>query len=162
MRRALGIVLLAAALAVAPGCGGSAESGTGDATAGNQAFERREFDAAFENLLPFAERGEADAQFKIGFMYYHGRGVERDIDEGMRWLRLAADQGDAEGQYNLALGYARPGPSQDLVEADVWATLAAGQGYRAAEELKQDVAGQMTEDQTREARKRVSEWRVSQ
>ena len=72
----------------------------------------------------------------VGFMYFHGRGVDRDYDEGMRLLEAAARQGQAEAQYHLAIGHARPADSQDLVQAHVWATIAGQQGYRAAEDLK--------------------------
>ena len=162
MKRAMGLAFLAALLAGAAGCtGGGAPSSEADAAKGLDAFERRDFETAFEALEPLAEQADPDAQFMVGFMYFHGRGVDRDYDEGMRLFGAAAEEGHAEAQYHLAIGHARPAASQDLVEAHVWATLAGQQGYRAAEQLKEDIAGQMTEDQVREARKRVSEWRAS-
>ena len=129
---------------------------------GNAAFQQRDFETAFALLKPLADQGDADAEFKVGFMYVHGRGVARDFVEANRWLGLAADQGHAEAQYNLALSYAGGrGVAEDIVQAHVWASLAAQQGYRAAGELKEDLAQRMTEDQARESRKRISEWRAS-
>lgn len=164
MKSQRGLVLVAMLLAAAIGCGGGAAVATteADLAEGQQAFERRDFEVAFETLDPLAAQSNADAQFMVGFMYFHGRGVERDYDQGMRLLDAAATQGNAEAQYHLAIGHARPAASQDLVQAHAWATIAAQQGYRAAEDLKDTISGQMTEDQVREAKKQVSEWRASQ
>ena len=40
-------------------------------------------------------------------MYANGEGVPEDHAEAVRWFRLAAEQGDAEAQYNLGLMYAK-------------------------------------------------------
>ena len=42
-----------------------------------------------------AEKGHALAQFRLGWVYYAGRGVQWDEAEAVRWWRLAADQGVA-------------------------------------------------------------------
>ena len=38
-------------------------------------------------------------------MYAFGDGVPENDAEAVKWYRKAADQGDASGQYNLALMY---------------------------------------------------------
>ena len=38
-------------------------------------------------------------------MYENGRGVTRDDGEALRWFRLAAEQGDADAQFNLGVMY---------------------------------------------------------
>ena len=162
MNRLKLIVLLGLVFAVAA-CGKAETSSAAEAEEGLAAFQKRDFDEAFEILLPLAEKGDAEAQFKVGFMYVHGRGVDRDFDEAIGWMTKAAEQGYPEAQYNLALSYdIGRGVARDLVEAHKWATLAVGQGYSSAGELKEDTASNMTEDELREARKRVSEWRVRQ
>jgi len=40
-----------------------------------------------------AERGDADAQFKLGMAYEEGRGVTQDYAQAAAWYRKAADQG---------------------------------------------------------------------
>jgi TPR repeat protein len=40
-----------------------------------------------------AEAGHTHAQYMIGTMYLRGDGVDKDRDEGMRWLELASRQG---------------------------------------------------------------------
>jgi len=50
-----------------------------------------------------AERGDANAQFQLGVQYMQGQGVERDYEEGIRWLSEAADQNHESAQLYLQL-----------------------------------------------------------
>ena len=56
-----------------------------------------------EQVRARADRGDAAAQFNLGFMYETGAGVPQDDREAVRWWRLAADQGNAEAQSALLL-----------------------------------------------------------
>jgi hypothetical protein len=40
-----------------------------------------------------AKQGDADAQFKMGYMLHYGQGVQENMTEAERWYRLAALQG---------------------------------------------------------------------
>ena len=61
-------------------------------------------------------------------MSYSGDGGE------MRWLRLAATQGDAAAQFRLAIAYSfGRGVPEDDAEAARWYRLSAEQGYAAAQ-----------------------------
>ena len=52
----------------------------------------------------------------------------------MRWLRLAATQGDAAAQFRLAIAYSfGRGVPEDDAEAARWYRLSAEQGYAAAQ-----------------------------
>lgn len=42
-----------------------------------------------------ADQGYSDAQFRLGSLYEHGYGVNRDIDQARIWYQKAADQGNA-------------------------------------------------------------------
>jgi len=54
--------------------------------------------------------------------------------EAVVWYRKAADQGYADGQFNLGLMYRTGrGVPQDDVEAVVWCRKAADQGHAQAE-----------------------------
>ena len=65
---------------------------------------------------------------------HRGRGVPQDIGEAVRWYRLAAEQGDADGQSQLGAMYADgTGVPQDDAEAVRWYRLAADQGYATAQ-----------------------------
>ena len=62
-------------------------------------------------------------------MYDNGEGVPQDYAEAVKWYRLAAEQGDANAQYNLGLMYDNgQGVPQDYAEAVKWYRLAAEQG----------------------------------
>jgi TPR repeat protein len=73
---------------------------------GAAAYERGDYATAFEEMLPIAEQGDANAQFNLGFMYDNGEGVPQDYAEAVRWYRLAAEQGNAFAQVNLGIMYA--------------------------------------------------------
>ena len=67
-------------------------------------------------------------------MYYHGKSVTQDSKKAVKWFRLAAEQGDADTQFNLGLMYANAeGVTQDYKEAINWYKLSAEQGYAAAQ-----------------------------
>jgi TPR repeat protein len=66
-------------------------------------------------------------------MYAKGQGVTPDQAEAVRWYRKAAEQGDADGQFNLGFMYAKgQGVTQDQAEAVRWYRKAAEQGDAVA------------------------------
>jgi TPR repeat protein len=50
-----------------------------------------------------AQEGDAEARFKLGWLYEQGQWVAKDPAQAAHWYRLAADQGETVAQYNLAL-----------------------------------------------------------
>ena len=83
---------------------------------------------------PLAERGDAEAQYNLGAMYFHGQGVPQDYAEMVKWYRLAAEQGHAEALLMLAAMYSTgQGVAQDYAESARWYRLAAEQGYAEAQ-----------------------------
>ena len=72
-----------------------------------------------------ADRGHADAQYNLGFMYLLGEGVPSDSAEGLRWLRLAADQREESAFRLLAdlYRYGYYGVPRDPEEATRWDEL---------------------------------------
>jgi TPR repeat protein len=100
-------------------------------------------------------------------MYGEGRGVPQDYVEAARWYRLAAEQGDAQAQYNLGLAYARgEGVTQNVVDAHMWFNLAAARfpandtrNRTAAVKNRDAVASEMSSEQLAEAQKRAREWK---
>ena len=158
-------VIVATAAATAWGCGGQEAPPTDGAAAaiepvaGTAAFAQRDWPKAYTELMPSAEQGNAEAQFRIGFMYLYGLGVPADHDEADTWIRRAAEQGHAEAQYTMALNYRRGmGVPRDIVKALMWATVSANQGYAAANDVRDDSIAQMTDEQITEARRLASEW----
>ena len=72
---------------------------------GMAAYERGDYESAIREWLPLAEQGNANAQSKLGFVYYVGAGVPQDYAEALKWYRRAADQGNASAQSNLGVMY---------------------------------------------------------
>ncbi|CAK0744461.1 conserved hypothetical protein [Gammaproteobacteria bacterium] len=67
-------------------------------------------------------------------MYRDGRGVNQDNHEAVSWYLKAAEQGDADAQFNLGIMYAEGrGVAQDIREAALWLRKAAEQGDEDAE-----------------------------
>ncbi|WP_371926156.1 hypothetical protein [Pseudomonas sp. LPB0260] len=60
----------------------------------------------------------------------------------MAWYRKAAEQGNANAQFNLGARYANGlGVAKDLQTAAYWYRLAADQGHAKAKERLQMLAG---------------------
>ena len=94
---------------------------------------------SFGDVMRLAEKGYAEAQFRLGFMYYRGYGVKQDYAEAVKWFRKSAEQGHAGAQCNLGVMYDNGyGVQKDYAEAVKWFRKAAAQGHTAAQEaLKQ-------------------------
>ena len=94
------------------------------------------FTKAAELLRKAAERGHGKAQYELGVMYVHGRGVAQNYAEAAKWYTKAAEQGEAKAQFNLGVMYAKSqGVVQNHAEAAKWFTKAAEQGVKEAQYL---------------------------
>jgi TPR repeat protein len=58
-----------------------------------RAYNRGDSAEAVRIIRPWAARGNADAQVKLGWLTEHGEGVERDDAAAMTWYRKAAQHG---------------------------------------------------------------------
>ena len=93
-----------------------------------------DYATALRRLSPLAEKGDARAEFDIGFMHAYGWGVPRDPAEAITWYRKAADQGLGVAQHFLGLAYVNAeGVRPDDTEAARWFSRAAAQGFAQAE-----------------------------
>jgi TPR repeat protein len=63
---------------------------------GKDSFERKDYSEAFKELKPAAERGNKDAQYAIGYMYFYGRGVTKNKVAAKKWIGKAAAQGQTQ------------------------------------------------------------------
>jgi len=71
----------------------------------NKAYYNREYDAAFDLFKPLAEQGNAEAQYRIGWMYIYGLGTYRSYPDAVDWLTKAANQGIPEAAHQLGQMY---------------------------------------------------------
>jgi TPR repeat protein len=77
----------------------------------------------------WAEKGDAQAQYKLGDILFVGKIGPGDEAEGYRFIRKAADQGHAEAQFGLGIGIG----SQDHADRFKWLQRAADQGHAVAQ-----------------------------
>ena len=52
-----------------------------------------------------AEKGNANALFRMGYMYENGKSVKKDYAEAMKWYRKAAEKGHAEAIFCIGFLY---------------------------------------------------------
>jgi len=89
---------------------------------------------AEKELLQWAERGDADAQFELGLRYLTGEGVEKDLTKGVDWLRKAAEEGHLRAQHIFGSIYEEgTGVEKDPVKAAEWFEKAASGGLSMAQ-----------------------------
>lgn len=94
----------------------------------------RKLNEEVQLTLTQAQRGDAEAEEKLGGMYFYGRGEPRSNVEALRWYRAAADQGYAKAQFDIGYLYETgTGVRQDFNEAYRWYDLASSKGSEEAE-----------------------------
>ena len=98
------------------------------------AYDRGDYTRAAQLLRPFAEQGDALAQYNLGVLYRKGRGVPQDDVQARQWYEKAAVQGQVKAQYNLGTLYFNgEGVPKDYPQALRWFRLAADQGEAVAQ-----------------------------
>ena len=82
-----------------------------------------------ESVREKAEKGDAEAQFNLGQIYYEGKGVPQDDSEAAKWYRKAAEKSHRVAQYNLGKCYQMGnGVNKSDAKARKWFSKAADQG----------------------------------
>lgn len=96
-------------------------------------FNTKQYKKCFEGHLALAEQGYPLAECQVGYFYYDGLGVEKDLEKAVYWTRRAADHGDRDGQCNLAWFYEDGiGVERDMDKARYWYQKAALQNHDLA------------------------------
>jgi len=106
-----------------------------------------------------AEQGDAAAMKNVAYLHLFGQVTIQDYDEGIRWMRKAADMGNVGAQYKLGTYY-RYGTyvAKDPVRAHKWFNLAAAAGSDDARKNLNEITKNMKLDQIREAQRLAREW----
>lgn len=77
---------------------------------GKQNFVEGNYRNSFGQLEPMAQRGDPDAQYAIGYMYFYGLGAIQDRNLAYQWMQAAAAQGQPQARQALAeLNASNPG-----------------------------------------------------
>ncbi len=116
------------------------------------AYQRGYYLAAFKEATKRAAEGDAVAMTLLGELYANGDGVPKNEQKALAWFSLAADRGDKQAIFALAMArFAGRGGTQDMAEAAALLEKAAKLGHVAAaynlallylegQQVRQDVA----------------------
>jgi len=85
-------------------------------------------------LRQAADQGDAEAEHKLGTLFYTGVGMPKDGVKALQWWQKAAEQGNAAAEYDLGLAYYNgEGVIKDDTEAAQWFRKAAEHGNAYAQ-----------------------------
>jgi hypothetical protein len=99
MRPAPGLVVIAiVALLSRPALADDIEDAIQSMRAGN-------FAEAYCILKPYAENGDAEAQYNIGWMYMNGYGLAMNDSLALEWWQRASAQGNTDASFSIAMLY---------------------------------------------------------
>ena len=77
----------------------------GDVSDAINAMKAGNYAEAYCVLKPYAEDGDADAQYNIGWMYLNGYGLMMNDKLALEWWQRAADQGHIDATFSIAMLY---------------------------------------------------------
>ncbi len=104
------------------------------------AYNRKQFGKAYNGFRKLAVGGNADAQFRLGGLYFKGQGVKQNSAEAVNWFQKAATAGHAEAQNSLGVRYEKgQGIGQDFAMAVKWYREAADQRLGLAQDNLSDL-----------------------
>ena len=63
---------------------------------GIRSFQVQDYRTAFIRLKPEAIKGQPDAQYAVGYMYYYGQGVVENREQAWYWINCAAKAGQKD------------------------------------------------------------------
>lgn len=95
------------------------------------AISEAQTDSGLQNLRRRAEAGELAAQMALAGASFEAQPPR--ADEGMRWLKLAAEQDDPQAQFNYYDNLILLGGQSAAAEAVPWLIRSAEQGYDQAQ-----------------------------
>lgn len=58
------------------------------------AYNNKAYKKVFQLIFPLAAAGNDKAQYTLGYLFYHGLGVEKSERQAMHWIQQAAAQGN--------------------------------------------------------------------
>ena len=86
-------------------------------------YAKGEYCQAFKLYVQFSEKGNAYAQYCLGYMYQYGQCITKDYKEAMNWYQKAAKNGNGDAQSMIGELYEYglySGPmSQDKIESSL-------------------------------------------
>jgi TPR repeat protein len=119
--------------------------------------------------MPQAQKGDVDAQYRVGRSYCCGSGIAYSTERAVAWLCRAAVKGHRDAMFELADIYAGDiGTTakllsmgrghQDEIKAYMWYTAAMVQGRPKAEARRAEVMRTLDDAELAEARRAATRW----
>ncbi len=129
-----------------------------DYKAGKAAYDAGDYQTAYNQLLPLAEAGDAESQFLMGNMIHVSREDRSNIDEAIKWYKMAAEQNHIIAQRKLGGMYGLKTPALiHIVNAVKWAFITYKNGDAKAkkgiENIIKNNSSQFYENGIKEANK---------
>ena len=101
---------------------------------GKKLYDAKDYAKAIVKLKAAAEKGHKKAQYRLGFCYDKGKGVEENDNLAFQWYSKSAAQGYAKAQYQLGKCYKDgEGTTKNRAKAIELFTKAANQGNADAQ-----------------------------
>jgi TPR repeat protein len=125
-----------------------------DLSLAKDAYNKNDFEAAYNYWEPLATEGISDAQLGLGILYGKGQGLLQDYRESIKWFKLAADQGNAEAQFYIGMAYINGVTyKKNYSIAYMWLSVSALRNTRLAKDNLPKFIKMMTQDQINEGEK---------
>lgn len=98
------------------------------------AMRAGDFAEAYCVLKPYAESGDAEAQYNIGWMYLNGYGLMMNDSKALAWWQRASDQGYTDASFSIAMLYSlgEGQVKQDMDKAVEYYLMAVEDGHEDA------------------------------
>jgi TPR repeat protein len=102
----------------------SVTAGAADLSEANRLLAAKEYGKALPLYTQAARSGDAQAQFRLGEMYWYGDGTAQDLDAAIEWMGKAAAAGNPDAKECLAILERR---KLRGAEIDYWMTQYRGE-----------------------------------
>jgi len=105
-----------------------------DFNKGLKAAQSGDYKTAIAEFTPLAEQGDPVIQYILAIMYFHGEGVPKNENTGVKWYTKSAEQGNINAQALLG-NFFREGKivPKNYYTSVKWYTKAAEQGEANAQ-----------------------------
>ena len=90
-------------------------------------------------FMAAAQQGHEGAQCELGLNYISGKGVAKNLEQGIYWLTKAAEQRNSGAQYSLGCNYVNEKEIRDLEKARYWFNKVE-EGFYCFEEAQKALA----------------------
>jgi TonB family protein len=111
------------------------------------------------NLWDRSDENDPKADLELSNAYFKGRGMPKDEQRGLEFLKMAADWNLPEAQFLMGEHfYKNRSGSPDYVTAYMWYALSKRGGFEQGDEMLKTLAPRMSPEQLSEAETRIDHW----